>query len=115
WRLAREIPWRNSGDVVSNLISGSYEVEFKPIPGFLVPDNLPVTVPAGVSTPLQTNFPYARLFPPQPVGSLTITLLPAQGQWRLLGSTNWLASGTTLTNLIATNHVVEFASVAGYA
>ncbi len=115
WRLAREIFWRNNGDVVSNLMSGSYEVQFRPVPGQLPPDNLTVVVPNGVPTPLQTNFPYARLLPSQPVGSLTINLIPSQGQWRLLGETNWLASGAARTNLIATNHVVEFNSLNGYA
>lgn len=115
WRLAREITWRSSGSTVSNLTSGSYEVLFKPVAGFATPPSLTVVVPSGVPTPLQTNFPYARLYPAQLVGALTINLIPSSGQWRLLGETNWLASGATRTNLMATNHVVEFASLTGYA
>src|SRR5262249_28791767 len=115
WRLTREMFWRNSGSTLSNLTAGNYEVEFKPVPGFLAPSNLVVVVPSGAPTLLRTNFPYARPIPAQAVGSLSITLEPSSGQWRLLGDTNWLASGATIPILLAGNHVVEFNSLAGYA
>ena len=74
-----------------------------------------LTVLSGIPTVLATNFPYARLAQMQPLGSLTLSLTPSQAQWRLLGETNWLNSGATIASLIATNYVLEFKSVAGYA
>ena len=37
WRLAGEANWRDSGGVISNLYSGSYMVEFKPVSGWVAP------------------------------------------------------------------------------
>ncbi len=55
---------------------------------------------------------------PVPVGSLQVTLLPAEAvangaMWRVDGGA-WRTSGTTITGLAAGAHTVSFKAVAGY-
>jgi hypothetical protein len=117
WRLLRETAWRNSGDVVSNLAAGNYEVEFKPAAGFVHPDNTSNAVFDAALT-VVTGW-YGVSLQPTALGSLQILLQPPQAiaagaQWRILGETNWHDSGFTLTNLIAGDQVVEFKTIAGW-
>jgi hypothetical protein len=52
--------------------------------------------------------------PPDSSGSLTISLLPTNAQWRLLGELNWHPSGATVSGLITGNYGIEFRPVSGY-
>lgn len=122
WRLVREKFWRDSGDIVSRLASGRYEAEFKTVPGFLPPENITKDVSAGALTMVTNRYPIS--LSPTPTGPLTVTIQPpsvanasdinARGQWRLLGQSNWLDSAATLTNLLATNQIIEFKSIPSY-
>lgn len=61
----------------------------------------------------------ARIAPPRTTGDLQVTLAPpeavaAGAQWRRVGTTPWLASGYTETDLTAGGCTVEFKTVAGW-
>ena len=121
WRQVWETAWRNSGDTIGGLPTGNYEVEFRPVAGFLQPGNTTNPVVAG-SLNSVTNL-YAVSGAPQ-FGSLTVTIEPAavahaitlasRGQWRLQGETDWHDTGSVLTSLIAGHQIVEFKSIADW-
>lgn len=118
WRLAWETAWRNSGDVISGLPSGNYEVEFRPVNGYLAPNNTTNPVIAGQLTSATNQYVVSGT--PQ-FGALAVTLLPAalaaeinpalRAQWRLQGESLWHDSGFQHTNLPTGDHIVEFKSV----
>jgi hypothetical protein len=118
WCLAGERNWHASGSTVSNLITGNYRIEFQPVNGYRSPDAMIAPVTSGQTLAL-TNFYVASSN--SGVGFLTVALAPesvatnaslaARGQWRLNGTTNWLNSGDSLTNLNAGVYLVEFKDV----
>jgi hypothetical protein len=118
WRLAWESGWHNSGATLNGLSSGNYEVECKPVSGFLLPSN--TIVPIRIEVPSTVTIPYQPNGSPG-VGALAVILQPAlvadnpvevaRGQWRLEGETLWHDSAFVVTNLIAGQQIVEFKSV----
>jgi hypothetical protein len=57
WRFARESAWRNSGDVVLNLLPGNHLIECRAIPGYATP--LPTSVDLSSGPPKELILTYA--------------------------------------------------------
>jgi parallel beta-helix repeat protein len=122
WRLAWESVWRHSGDVISLLPTGNYEVEFRPVAGFSPPERTTNAIVAGQPNPPVTNR-YAVSGTPA-LGSIRVQILPAlvaqngdlayRGQWRLQGDTNWHDSGFLQTGVPTGDWVVECKTVSGW-
>ncbi len=110
WRLVWETAWRNSGETIGGLPSGNYEVEFKPVAGYLTPGNTTNPVVAGSLSTVTNQYALSGSLN---FGSLTVKIEPVGmgGQWQLQGQSSWLNNGATLTNLVAGNHIVVFKSV----
>jgi hypothetical protein len=116
WRLIWEGTWHNSGDVIGGLPTGNYPVEFSPEAGFLQPADTTNAVTSGELTLVTNQYAISGA---ASYGSLTVTLYPsaailAGAQWQLQGESVWHASGYVLTNLLAGDHIVEFANVTGW-
>lgn len=106
WRLIGGA-WKNSGDTVSNLTPGTYDIEFASLPGWLPPPPQSVSVRSGDTTLMIGQYAPAR-------GSVRVTLTPPEAQvdgasWRL-DNGPWQTSGTTLTNLVLGAHTITFSS-----
>jgi len=58
WSLANSADpeWRSSGDAIGGLEPGSYTVLFKPISGWVTPDNVAVSITAGVTNALEAAY-----------------------------------------------------------
>ncbi|HEX3797740.1 MAG TPA: NHL repeat-containing protein [Verrucomicrobiae bacterium] len=114
WRFPWEIGWHNSGDVISNLASGNYEVDFRSQPGWLpIPSSLPSVQVTPGDLRLITNqyFPTAITGDTNSMGSLTVNLGPSPplgAGWRFLGDTGaFFPSGYT-TNLVPGTYLIQF-------
>lgn len=116
WRLPWERTWRASGATASGLPSGEYEIEFKPVSGYLGPPPASAFV-----LPMQerrsTNA-YTQLVSTPP-GSLTVFIDPpdvaahpdvnCRGQWQREGEgAVWHNSGETVSGLPADNYLIAF-------
>ncbi len=97
--------------LTSGLTTGLYTLAFSPVGGWRTPDNIQVFLRNNTLT--ITNVTYTQN------ASLRVSISgPAEARWRVYGSTvysNWLASGSTLTNLQPTTYPVEFLPVAGWS
>jgi len=65
-------PWQSSRAEVGEVLTGSHQVEFKPVAGWLTPDPCSVEVGAGVTSVLERR--YAKSPPPAPRFKLTGTM-----------------------------------------
>jgi len=111
WRLAWDTVWRNSGDTLSRLQPGNYDLVFQPRDGFTTPPGQTVPVSAGgAASPVA----YYGATGPLQLGHLRVRLTPGTAEWRLQGETAWRASETTVSNLVAGPYVIEFNDLAGY-
>ncbi len=102
--------WQKSGAAVTNVVVGTYTVRFNTVSGWTTPTNQSVSVSANAATKVNGN--YVAL------GSLQVTITPAGAisagaQWQVDGGT-LQNSGTTVTNLSATNHTVSFSAIFGW-
>lgn len=97
--------WLNSEATATDIPPGSHSIEYGPLAGYIAPP--PETVTLAPNQDLALARAYTEL------ASLTVTLAPAQGQWRLDGGA-WNASGATLPNLIAGDHLIEYADLVDY-
>jgi len=137
WRFVGEQEWRASGVPATGLVSGRYEVEFRPIPGYITPPPLvdedlngdgikenaaAIEVVSG-ATPAVRNEHYFETGSIQ-TGTLTVNLKPEsitsgdnRARWRLLGEgdTAWRDSGAPLSGLPAGTYLVECLPVPGRA
>ena len=113
WRLFGELGWRNSGTAATGLTSGNYQIEFKPVNGYLTPALQVIPLAAGGLGAASGT--YVASGTPS-VGTLQVSLTPANlglGGWRLQGEQTYRANGATVQNLVTGNYIVEFAAVAG--
>jgi sugar lactone lactonase YvrE len=117
WRFPWELGWRDSGQAAKNLVKGSYDIEFRSVPGWLVfPSSLTVDVTPGSSNYITTNVYYPTLIAVttnSTSGLLTVNLganPPAGAAWGFLGDSTLpaLPSGYT-TNLLSGTYLIEFA------
>ena len=115
WRFTWDFNWRNSESIVRGLPAGDYEVEFKPVPGYIEPLRTIVSL----TTNAQFTFFYTNTSLTQ-LGSLTVAIEPPfiatnsdpnlHGGWRLQGESTYRDGGTSLV-LIAGSYMVQFKPV----
>ena len=113
WRVAgaADPTWISSTNLYFRLIPGPFDIQFKPLPGFITPSVRRVEVFAEQTTPIDAIYDLMRLGNPGrlPDGGFQMTLLGETGrlytiQWSQ-GLSNWsdllsLTNRTGLTNLI---------------
>ncbi len=112
WRVDNGT-WRDSGTIASGLAVGQHTVDFLPITGWTTPANQTVTIENGKTT--STSGTYVQS---TSAGSLTVVISPvkarqAGARWRVDGGV-WRTSGTTVSNLTAGQHTVEFNTISGW-
>jgi hypothetical protein len=105
--------YRNSGETVANLSTGSHTVAFKALTGYTAPASQTVSVTA--NTVATSTGSYVAI--PQ-TGSAQVNLSPAGAvmagaQWQVDGGT-YRNSGETVTGLSVGSHSVAFKPVTGY-
>ncbi|MHC4654254.1 MAG: hypothetical protein ACYS91_04455, partial [Planctomycetota bacterium] len=110
WRVGSP-PWRNSGDIVTDLSVGTHTVRYKGIDGWNAPPDETVQIYDGNTTIITGTYTPAT-------GSLQVTILPqeavdANAQWRVDGGA-WRDSGYTEPNLLVGDHTVEYSVIADF-
>ena len=97
----------SSGVTVSNLALGNHTISFNTLSGWRSPANQSIAVSNKTTATVSGTY--------VGIGSLQVTLSPAAAisggaQWQVdFGA--WQHSGTTVTNLLATNHTVSFKGI----
>lgn len=122
WRIEGDFQWRNSGDVMTNLERGNYDIEFRPLHGFDTPERIVgAAVVAGRVFDESVSY-----FEQQPTefGDLRVVLKPGylatesdpalRAQWRREGETDWHDSGEIIAGLSAGLYTIEFKTLAGF-
>ncbi len=97
--------WQNSGATVKGLTSGTHNVGFKTVSGWIAPAAISANIANGSTISLTAAYIQAA--------RLSISLAPNVAQWRVDQGV-WQNSGATVTNLTPGNHAVEYSSVPGY-
>jgi sugar lactone lactonase YvrE len=119
WRLAWDQFWRNSGDVVSNLVPGNYAVIFRDVPGYLAyPPTTSIAVITNATTCLTNQYLPTVAPDAGGLGSLMVEIAPnrpAGAGWRFIGETAWRAAYTNVPALLPDTYYVEFAPVSGWS
>jgi hypothetical protein len=120
WRLLGALDWQNTGESVSGLNTGNYQVEFRPVSGYYPPSASAVTLPVLAGVTNESTFVYVPVPNPE-MGDLAVMIGPddiatnanlvLRGQWRQQGTVTWLDSGMTITNLPPGAYTVEFKPV----
>ena len=105
WRVD-EGAWQSGGDTVNGLSMGDHLIEYGDVGGYDTPASETITLGAGEDKTISRS--YTAL-----PGSLTVTLDPANGQWRIDGGA-WQVSGATVSGLSVGGHFVEYNDVEGY-
>jgi hypothetical protein len=104
--------WHNSGYTETNLVVGSYTVEYSVVAGWNEPNSQTIQINDGQTT--NTSGTYV-----QQTGSLQVTISPqaaidAGAQWQVDSDGIWRDSGDTKTGLTVGSHTVEYSVVAGW-
>ena len=119
WQFPWDQFWRNSGDVVSNLVPGNYPLVFRDVSGYLAyPSTISVAVFTNATTCV-TNQYLPTLAPgASGTGSLMVDIGPNQptgAGWRFIGETVWRAAYMNVSGLLPDTYYVEFAPVSGWS
>jgi uncharacterized repeat protein (TIGR03803 family) len=120
WRFIGEQQWRQPGIPLGGLASGNFNIEFRPVPGYLQPPSEPVQITSGSAATVVSAEYYQT--PVATNDGINVALLPTSvttgtepAQWEFVGDngTHWRNSGTTASNLSAGVYLVEFKPVPG--
>ena len=114
WRRLGTTAWFDSGATETGIAAGSIKIEFKHITGWCPDffDGLSETVVAGQIRPV-TGF-YSQ------TGTARVTITPPEAvaagvQWRLAGRTQWHDSGTSDSEAIVGDSLLEFKATPSYS
>jgi hypothetical protein len=117
YRLSTESSWSawlNNGSTAGGLAAGEYVLDFKPIAGWIAPQNFHIILGEGEAK--SSTIMYTELG-----GNIIVTINPAEAvsagaQWRLPDSSYlyWVNSGSGLTNLQPGTYTLEFKEIAGW-
>jgi hypothetical protein len=112
WRRVGTSIWHNSGYIENGVPVNECPVEFKDIPGWTKPPNLPFTV-------AQDHTTYASASYAQQTGKIQVRIYPlgavnAGAQWRRVGTQNWLNSGDIESNIPVGLCTVEYKYIPGW-
>lgn len=113
WRRVGQSPWCDSGTTVSQFPALPIPIEFKAVSGWTAPAIRTVKVEDGRTTSISVQYSH-------PSGSLCVTIAPpeavaAGARWRRVGTTAWLESGATESDVPAGSCSVEFLSIADWS
>ncbi|NCD34770.1 MAG: hypothetical protein EOL87_15310 [Spartobacteria bacterium] len=115
WQLTSgyDTSWHNTDQSIANLPVGTYTQIFKSIDGWYSPATQSLSIVKDQLT--TTTGVYVQIT----YGNATCSLQPDEvlsngAAWRLTTSTNWLASGYNLTNIITGTYTAEFKTVSGW-
>ncbi len=122
WRFIGDTSWRNSGEMVASLTTGEREIEFRPVAGYIQPQNELVGVVSGETTQVLERIYYDSAV--AGTGALKVFLLPesitgtgvslpSRAQWRIIGDSTWIDSGAERTGLTPGSYLVECKAVLG--
>jgi hypothetical protein len=119
WRRQGTVPYLNNGAVEVGLTSGPAVVQFKPVSGFITPNDLDVTILTDQITSVTGTY---TALPPATALQVFIQPTPtsatlAGAQWRLVTPTTttlFLDSGATVAGLTSGPATVIFSPVAGW-
>jgi hypothetical protein len=111
WRRTGTELWLDSGSMNLGLDEGDYEVEFKSVDGWTVPENTTVAVFSDYTTVLEQEYR-------QPVGYIVVNITPdeangAGAEWQIDGSGVWWKSGT-IQELPLGQYTVSFKALSGW-
>jgi LmbE family N-acetylglucosaminyl deacetylase len=103
--------WKNSGDVLSSLPTGTYTVQFSSISGWDKPADQSVTVTKDNTATASGEYT-------QHTGAISASITPedaikAGARWSIDGKT-WLSSGAILSDLPLSTYTVKFNSISGW-
>ncbi len=117
WRLTKgpDTGWHESGDIITDIPIGTYNIRFKTITGWAKPEDQALEIVEGVIA--EGYGEYTLL----PLSSMTCTIEPpdavaAGAQWRLTGGpdTSWHASGDVLNDIPIGNYTIKFKTIYGW-
>jgi hypothetical protein len=113
WQVDGGTP-QTSGATVSNLSLSNHAVSFNSISGWTTPASQSISVSANLTATSSGTY---VVIPPQ-TGSVQVTISPAAAitagaTWQVDGGTPQ-SSGTTVSNLSVSNHIVSFNSISGW-
>jgi hypothetical protein len=97
--------WRYSSERVGQLVIGYHSVEYTAASGYSSPAPETVFLNTSGDTTIARSYLVSA--------SLTVQVVPGEGQWRLRNGP-WQASGATVTGLRPGDYAVEFSSVPGW-
>jgi|GEM_PF-909189 len=111
WRRTGTELWLDSGSMSLGLDEGDYEVEFKSVDGWTVPENTTVAVFSDYTTVLEQEYR-------QPVGYIVVNITPdeasdAGAEWQIDGTGVWWKSGT-IQELPLGQYTVSFKALSGW-
>ncbi|MGB9006329.1 MAG: hypothetical protein WCB96_11455 [Candidatus Aminicenantales bacterium] len=115
WQVKGSQAWQAGGQTQADIEIGAKTIEFKDITGWTTPSDTAIQINHGQTATLTAT--YTRV---AQKGSLKVTMDPAAARtagarWRLTGTTIWLTSGSTKTNLAVGEQTVEFKDITGWA
>jgi len=124
WRFVGEQAWRLSGIPVGGLVTGDYQIEFEPVPGYITPLDEFVSITSGAAATEITGEYYPTDDPGS--GSVTVVIKPTslaelslplgqRAQWEFVGQngTAWQNSNVTVNGLLPGTYLIESKPVPG--
>jgi len=108
WRRVGQETWRESGEVETDVPIDEYEIEFKKVSGWNVPEKTIIDLQSDIINVVSASYSREQ-------GKLVVNISPqdavkAGAMWRIAGETVYHASGVTITKDIGT-YTVEFKDV----
>lgn len=102
--------WLNSGNVVSNLLTGTHTIGYLAVTGYITPTNQTLNINPGGTTNIVAT--YIAL------GAVMVNINPtnavnAGAQWALDGGA-WQNSGTSVSNVALGSHAISFLPAIGF-
>lgn len=112
WRRTGTTTWYNSGATESNLVAGTYDIEFKDLTDYNSPADVEVTLSESENGTASGTYTakYSLKVTLSPAGALT-----TGAKWRRTGTSTWLDSGDSESGLPDGPVTLEFRPAAGYA
>ncbi len=108
WRRVGQEVWRNDGEIETDVPVAEYEIEFKKVPGWNVPEKTVVDLQSDITNNISGTYSREQ-------GKLMVNISPkeavkAGAMWRLGGETTFRDSGVTITKEIG-QYWVEFMDI----
>lgn len=108
WRRVGQEVWRNDGEIETDVPIDEYEIEFKKVSGWNVPEKVSIDLQTDIINTVSGVYSREQ-------GRLMVNISPpevvkAGAMWRIVGDTKYRASGITITKDIG-QYSVEFMDI----